>query len=203
MKLYDGGKVPNARRVRVFLAEKGIDVPLVPVDLGRNEHKSDAFTGINPLQRVPALVFDDGGVLTESMAICRYFEEMQPAPPLFGSGARGKAEVEMWQRQLELNLFQPIAHAFRHLHPAMATFEVPQVAAWGEANRARATEYMALLDSHMKGRAFVTGDTFTVADITGLVALDFTRAAKIPVPEGLPHLAAWHSRLAARPSAKA
>ncbi|MCA0423255.1 MAG: glutathione S-transferase [Proteobacteria bacterium] len=203
MKLYDGGKVPNARRVRVFLAEKGISIPIIPVDLGKNEHKSTAFTGINPLQRVPALVFDDGSVLTESIAICRYFEETQPEPPLFGVGARGKAEVEMWQRQLELNLLQPIAHVFRHLHPAMATYEVPQVAEWGEANRGHASRYMTLLNAHLKDRPFVMGETFTVADITGLVALDFTRPARMTIPDGLPHLSDWYARLSARPSAKA
>ena len=127
MMLYDGGRVPNARRVRMFLAEKGITVPMTPVDLGRNEHKSTAFSALNPLHRVPVLVLDDGTVLTESIAICRYFEELHPEPPLFGTGARERALVEMWQRRLELELFFPIAHVFRHLHPAMATFEVPQV----------------------------------------------------------------------------
>lgn len=203
MKLYDGGKVPNARRVRIFLAEKGIDIPLETLDLGKNEHKTTAFTALNPLQRVPMLQFDDGSVLTESIAICRYFEALHPTPPLFGSDARSIGAVEMWQRQLELNLFLPIAYAFRHLHPAMAPYEVPQNAAWGETNRERAVEYMVLLDRHLEGRAFVATDAFTVADITGLVALDFARAAKIALPENLGNLARWHAELAARPSARA
>src|SRR5690242_19172323 len=103
MKLFDGGRAPNPRRVRVFLAEKGIDVPLVPVDMGALEHKSAEVTSRNPLQRLPVLELDDGTILTESVAICRYFEELRPKPPLFGAGALGKALVEMWQRRMELN----------------------------------------------------------------------------------------------------
>src|SRR4051812_9258718 len=109
MQLYDGGRAPNPRRVRVFLAEKGISVPLEPVDLGGLAHKADAFTAINPLQRVPALVLDDRTVLTESIAICRYFEAQQPEPALFGRGALGIARVEMWNRRLEFNLLQQVS----------------------------------------------------------------------------------------------
>src|SRR5213083_673730 len=109
MKLYDGGRAPNPRRVRIFLAEKGILVPIEKVDLGAMEHKSAEFTAINPLQRVPALVLDDGTVITESIAICRYFEALRPEPPLFGRGALEEAFVEMWNRRLELNLYGPVS----------------------------------------------------------------------------------------------
>ncbi len=203
MKLYDGGRVPNARRVRIFLAEKNIAVPTEPVDLGRNDHKTEAFSALNPLQRVPVLVLDDGTVLTESIAICRYFEEMHPAPALFGEGARGRALVEMWQRRLEFELYLPVAYAFRHLHPAMATYEVPQVAEWGETNRVRALAYLAQLDADLGDRPFICGDTFSVADITGLVALDFLKAARIAMPESLSNVRRWHQALAARPGAQA
>lgn len=203
MKLYDGGRVPNARRVRVYLAEKGLVIPTEPVDLGRNEHKTAGFTGLNPVQRVPVLVLDDGTVLTESIAICRYFEELHPNPPLFGTGALGRAQVEMWQRRIELELFLPVAHAFRHLHPAMATYEVPQVPAWGEANRERAQAFMALLDRDLDGRDFITGNAMSVADITGMIALDFLKAARIGFPDGLVNLRRWYDGLCARPSAKA
>lgn len=203
MLLYDGGRVPNARRVRMYLAEKGITVPMTPVDLGRNEHKSTAFSALNPLHRVPVLVLDDGTVLTESIAICRYFEELHPEPPLFGTGARERALVEMWQRRLELELFFPIAHVFRHLHPAMATFEVPQVPAWGEANRARAIAYMRQLDENLEKTTFVAGETFSVADITGFVALEFTKAGKVDIPADLANLHRWHAAIATRPSARA
>src|SRR4051794_41956465 len=130
MKLYDGGRAPNPRRVKVFLAEKGIKVPTEQVDLGKLAHKGAAYTAVNPLQRVPALELDDGTVLTESIAICRYFEELQPEPALFGRSALEKARIEMWNRRLELNLYQTVQHVFRHTHPAMAEMEVPQVAAW-------------------------------------------------------------------------
>src|SRR6185503_19924205 len=126
MKLYDGGRAPNPRRVRVFLAEKGITIPLEQVDLGALAQKSSAFTAINPLQRVPALVLDDGTILTESIAICRYLEALHPEPPLFGTGAKEAAIVEMWQRRVELHLLFPVAHVFRNSHPAMKEMEVPQ-----------------------------------------------------------------------------
>ena len=202
MKLYDTKVAPNARRVRIFLAEKGISVPLVPVDLGKLEHKQAPYASINPVQQVPALELDDGTVLTESIAICRYFEELNPDPPLFGTGPLGRATVEMWQRRLEFGLFATVGQAFRHLHPAMAAMEVPQIAAWGEANKPRATAFLQLLDRHLANRDFVC-DGFTVADITGLVAMDFMKLARIPVPEELGHVRRWHAALAARPSASA
>ena len=202
MKLYDTKVAPNARRVRIFLAEKGLSVPLVPVDLGKLEHKQAPYASINPVQQVPALELDDGTVLTESIAICRYFEELNPDPPLFGTGPLGRATVEMWQRRLEFGLFATVGQAFRHLHPAMAAMEVPQIAAWGEANKPRATAFLQLLDRHLVNRDFVC-DGFTVADITGLVAMDFMKLARIAVPEELGHVRRWHAALAARPSASA
>ena len=203
MKLYDAGRAPNPRRVRIFLAEKGITIPLVQVDIGKLEHRGAEFASLNPMQRVPALELDDGTIIAESMAICRYFEELQPEPPLFGVGALQRAMVEMWQRQLELGLFGPVVFAFRHLHPAMKEMEVPQVSAWGEANKPRALDFLRLLDRHLADRAFVCGDAFTVADITGLVAIDFMKLAKIELPADLSHVRRWHAELAARPSARA
>jgi glutathione S-transferase len=157
MKLYDGGRAPNPRRVRIFLAEKGVSVPMEPVNLGALEHKTQAYTAINPLQRVPALVLDDGTVITESMAICRYFEASRPEPPLFGHGGREAALVEMWNRRLELNLYEAVAAVFRHLHPAMREME-SQVPAWGEANKPRVSKFLALLDRELADRLYVAGD---------------------------------------------
>ena len=117
MKLYDGGRAPNPRRVRIFLAEKGIEVETQQVDLGSLEHKSPDYTAINPLQRVPSLVLDDGSVITESIAICRYFDALHPKPALFGQPGREAAIVEMWNRRLELHLLLQVAQVFRHLHP--------------------------------------------------------------------------------------
>lgn len=203
MKLYDGGKAPNPRRVRVFLAEKGIEVPFVPVDMAAMGHRSEEIRSLNPLQRLPVLELDDGTVLSETVAICRYFEEIHPAPPLFGEGALGKALVEMWQRRIELNLFQPVAFAFRHLHPAMKEWEVPQVPEWGEVNKPKAVDFLGLLDKELAGREFAAGDAFSIADITGLIAIDFMKPARIAVPEELSNVRRWHAALSARPSAAA
>ena len=203
MKLYDAGRAPNPRRVRIFLAEKGVSVPLVPVDLGRLEHREPAYAAVNPMKQAPALELDAGTVITESIAICRYVEELHPEPPLFGTGALGRAQVEMWQRRVEFALLGPVMAVFRHLHPAMAQMEVPQVPLWGEANRPRVTEFLALLDGHLAGRPFLCGEAFTVADITGLVALDFMKPARLQAPPELARVRAWHERLAARPSAQA
>jgi glutathione S-transferase len=203
MKLFDGGRAPNPRRVRVYLAEKGLTVPLEPVDLGAMAQKSPAFTAINPVQRVPALQLDDGTIITESMAICRYFEALHPEPPMFGQGAKDAAIVEMWQRRVELHLLFPISHVFRNSHPAMKEFEVPQVPAWAEANKPRVMEFLTLLDGALKDRRYIAGDRYTVADITGMIAVDFLKPAKLSVPETLTHLKRWHDEVSARPSAKA
>ena len=203
MKLYDGGRVPNARRVRIFLAEKGISVPMVPVDLGRKEHRSEEFTARNPLQRVPVLELDDGTVLTESVAICRYFEELHPEPALFGTGALGKALVEMWNRRAELELYLAVQAAFRHLHPGMAGYEVPQVAEWGEVNKGRAIEAMRLFDRQLAANRFVVGADFSIADIMTFVSVEFLKAARLSVPDDMKHLARWRDEVAARPGAAA
>ncbi|RWA64238.1 glutathione S-transferase [Mesorhizobium sp. M4B.F.Ca.ET.190.01.1.1] len=203
MKLFDGGRAPNPRRVRVFLAEKGIEVPLVPVDMGALEHKQQAVSSRNPLQRLPVLELDDGTIITESVAICRYFEELYPEPPLFGQGALGKAKVEMWQRRIELNLLSSVAQAFRHIHPAMKEWEVPQVPEWGEANKPKAIEFLKLLDAELAQREFAAGDSYSIADITGLIAIDFMKPARIRVPEECTNVLRWHAAISSRPSAAA
>jgi glutathione S-transferase len=203
MKLYDAGRAPNPRRVRVFLAEKGITAPIVPIDLLKLEHKTPAFVAVNPLQRTPALELDDGTVITESIAICRYFEELHPEPPLFGRGALERATIEMWQRRLEFGLLGTVAAVFRHLHPAMAEMEVPQVAAWGETNKPKVMEFLRVVEDQLQDRRFICGERFTVADITGLIGLDFMKPAKLSVPDELTNVKRWHAALAARPSAQA
>jgi glutathione S-transferase len=203
MKLYDAGRAPNPRRVRIFLAEKGLEVPIVPVDIGKLEHKSPAFTALNPVQRTPVLELDDGTVIAESIAICRYFEALHPEPPLFGESALERAIIEMWERRMDLGLLAAVAAVFRHLHPAMAEMEVPQIPAWGEASKPKVLEFLALMDRHLAGAEFLCGERFTVADITGLVAVDFMKPAKIAVPEELRHLRRWHQQVSARPSAGA
>jgi glutathione S-transferase len=203
MKLYDGGRAPNPRRVRVFLAEKGLAVPLVPVDLGALAHKSEAYAAINPLRRVPALALDDGTVITESIAICRYIEALHPDPPLFGQGALETATVEMWNRRLELHLLMPVSHVLRHGHPAMAKMEVPQVPAWADANKPRIEEFLEIFDRALADRPFAAGNRYSVADITGMIAIDFMKPAKLAVPEACTHVRRWHADVSARPSAGA
>ncbi len=203
MKLYDGGRAPNPRRVRVFLAEKGIKIPTEQVDLGKLEQRSDAYTAINPMQRVPALVLDDGTVIAESIAICRYFEALQPDPPLFGRGALEGALVEMWNRRAELHLLLPAASIFQHLHPAMKQMVDPQVPQWGEANKPRVFDFLRFLDNELKSRSFVAGQDYSVADITALIAVDFMRVSKLVVPDSLANVRRWHAAMSARPSAGA
>jgi glutathione S-transferase len=201
MKILQTKTAPNPRRVRIFLAEKGIEVPYEDRDI--MQLKTPEFTGLNAFQRVPVLILDDGTAIAETMAICRYFEETQPEPALFGKGAVGRAKVEMWNRRMELGLLASVAQAFRHLHPAMAPLEVPQVAAWGEANKPRALEIAALMDRELASRRFIAGDEYSVADITALVAVDFMKPARIQRPPELKSLERWHQEVSARPSAKA
>jgi glutathione S-transferase len=203
MKLYDGGRAPNPRRVKVFLAEKGITIPVEQVDLGKLAHKSAAYAAINPLQRVPALELDDGTIISESIAICRYFERLHPEPPLFGTDAKDAALVEMWERRAEFHLLAPISHVFRNSHPAMKEMEVPQVPAWAEANKPRIMDFLELLDRELKGRRYIAGDRYSVADITGMISVDFLKPAKLTVPDNLTSVKRWHEDVSARPSSNA
>lgn len=203
MKLFDGGRAPNPRRVRVFLAEKELEVPLVPVDMGAMGHKQEQVSSRNPLQRLPVLELDDGTIITESVAICRYFEELHPEPALFGKGALGRAQVEMWQRRMEFNLLSSVAQAFRHTHPAMKEWEIPQIPEWGEANKPKALEFLKLLDAELANREFAAGDAYSIADITGLIAIDFMKPARIRVPEECTNVLRWHFAISSRPSAAA
>jgi glutathione S-transferase len=202
MKLYDYGRAPNPRRVRMFLAEKGIKVPTEQVDMMAGAQRTAEYTAINPLQRMPALVLDDGTIITESIAICRYFEAQQPEPPLFGVGALESAMVEMWNRRCEINFLLNVANVFRHLHPVAAALEVPQVAAWGEANKPRVLDFLKIFDEQLGKHRFAAGDRFSVADITALCAADFMKPTKIEMPD-LKNVKRWYAEVSARPSAKA
>lgn len=203
MKLYDNRVAPNPRRVRIFLAEKGMSIPTEEVDIGTLAHKSETFTAVNPFQRVPALLLDDGTVLTESIAICRYVEWLVPDPVLFGRSGIEAAVIEMWERRIEHYLFAPVTHVFRHLHPAMKNLEAPQVPAWGEANKPRVLDALRLIDRQLAEKPYIAGDSFTVADITALVAVDWLRVARLAIPDELVNVRRWHGEVAARPSAKA
>ena len=202
MKLYDTKLAPNPRRVRIFLAEKGITVPTEEISIMGGEHKTDAYRKLSPMALVPALELDDGRVLTETVAICRYFEELHPAPALMGTDAFSKASIEMWQRRMEMELFLPIALTFRHTHPAMAQLE-EQIAAFGELSRSRATRRIDILDADLGKTRYIAGDAYSIADITAMVAIDFGRSARIKVPEAAKNVQRWYAEVSARPSAAA
>ena len=203
MKLYDSKMAPNPRRARIFLAEKGIALPTEQVDIMALQHKTPEYTAINPFQRMPALVLDDGTVITESIAICRYFEVLQPEPPLFGKGAKEIALVEMWNRRAEIHFFANVAAVFRHLHPAMKELEVPQIPAFAEASKPRVAWFLELLNGELAKREFIAGESYSVADITALVAVDFMKPARLTIPDELTHVKRWHAAVSARPSARA
>ena len=203
MRLYDSVYAPNARRVRWFLAEKGVEVERVAVDLAKQEHRAAPYQSVNPFELIPALELDDGTILAESIAICRYIEELHPTPALFGTTPLERAQVEMWQRLAEMQLLYPIAQTYRHTHPAAAALETPQVAAWAESSRAKAMRALKRFDVALTGHRFLAGETFTVADITAAIALDFTRPARIGIPEELAHLKRWREEVGSRAGAKA
>lgn len=203
MKLYNSNLAPNPRRVRIFLAEKDVSIERVEIDLAKLEHKKPEFTALNPFQTIPVLELDDRTRIAESIAICRYIEALWPEPNLFGATPIEQAMIEMWQRQLELRLLLPIAQVLRHSHPHMAEMENPQVPDWAASNRPRALQAMAIVDEILRDRPFIAGERFTIADITGLVALDFARPARIAIPPELVRLNRWHQALKARPSAAA
>jgi glutathione S-transferase len=200
MKILEEKRAPNPRRVRIFLAEKNVEMTSEPVDIMQSAHKTAEFTELNPFQRVPVLLLDDGTAIAETMAICRYFEALKPEPALFGRTPLEIATVEMWNRRAEMNFLLTVANYFRHSHPAMAGLEVPQVPAWAEANRPRVAEIIEIFDRHLATSPFLAGDTFSVADITAAVATDFMRPARLTVPEGAENFKRWYARVSARPS---
>lgn len=201
MKLFDAGKAPNPRRVRIFYAEKNIPLPeIIPVDLAGMEQKTSAFKKLNPSGQTPVLLLDDGAALSETIAICRYLEALHPEPALFGTGAKGQAIVEMWNRRIEFGLYLTAQAVYRHGHPGMAALESPQLPEWAEINRPRVIQNLAILDQQLADSMFVCGDTFSVADITAGIMVDFLRWAKMAVPPDMVHILRWHASLVARPS---
>jgi glutathione S-transferase len=202
MKLYTSKTAPNPRRVHVFLAEKGIEVPRVEVDLGSAENRAAPFLARNPMGQLPVLELDDGSHLAESVAICRYFEGLQPQPDLFGRGAREQAEIEMWNRRMEHELALPVFASFQMTHEFFKG-RVEQVPEFGAASKRKAQARLGWLDGELARRDWIAGPRFTIADITALVAIDFGRVTGIRIAPEQEHLAAWHARVSARPSAKA
>jgi glutathione S-transferase len=203
MKLYDEhNPAPNPRRVRIFLAEKGISIPLVHVPMRQGAHKSAEFMVKNSLGQVPVLELDDGSTLSESVAICRYLEELHPAPALFGGDAWQRAHVDMWTRRIEFALLSRIGAVWINTHKYTAHLGT-QYKDFGEASRVRAVKAMHWLNDELATREFLATDRFSMADIVALTTIDFATFIGIETPAELTHLHAWHARVSARPSAAA
>ncbi len=203
MKLYGAPMpAPNPRRVRIFLAEKGIDLPETPLELRKREHKSDEHRARNSLGQVPTLELDDGACISETVAICRYFEETQPQPPLFGTTPVEKANVDMWVRRIEFNMMTPVGNFWRHAHPYTAAL-LTQYKDFGESNRKAYVGAQRWLDRELDGRTFIAGEAYTMADICALSTMDFASWIGLEPEPALGNLAAWHERVSVRPSAAA
>lgn len=200
MKILEERRAPNPRRVRVFLAEKGIEAAFEQVDIMRGGHKTPEFAKLNPAARVPVLILDDGTAISETMAICRYFEAIHPEPALLGRSPRDIAEIEMWNRRAEFNFLFTVAQCFRHLHPAMAALETPQVPAWAEANKPRVMDIIHIFDEALSKTQFLAGEAFSVADITAAIATDFMRVARLTVPDEATNFKRWYREVSSRPS---
>ena len=209
MKFYDCATAPSPRRVRIFLAEKGITVPVVQVNLREGEHLQPAFRKINPEATVPALELDDGTVINDAVAICVYFEEVHPEPPLIGRTAGERAVIIAWNRRIERDGFYAAMEAFRNATPGLKDRAIPgpddyqQIPALAERGRARVGRFFAGMDAHLASREFVAGPRYSMADITAQITIEFAKWAKLPIPESCPHLARWFAAVSARPSAKA
>ncbi len=204
MLFYDAANpAPNPRRVRIFLAEKDMKVPMKELALVRGEHKAPEFLALNPLGQIPALVLDDGEVITESIAICRFFEALNPDPPLFGKGAKNIAEIDMWMRRVELRLGTPLSMVWQHAHPYTAHVVVPQYKDFGESNRAKVTDAMRFFDTSLADRPWLAGKDYSIADIVLLTMVDFGTFIGMGIPDDMPNLADWQARATARPSADA
>jgi glutathione S-transferase len=199
VRLYEQPRAPNPRRVNIFLAEKGIDIERVNIDLIAGEHKKSDYLAKIGVPQVPALELDDGSILTESVAICRYFEALQPEPNMMGRDVMEQVTIEKWQRLVEFRLFATVAACFRHTNPNLAVLE-DQCANWGEVNRGRLDVRLGEIDRRLEGRDWIAADRLTIADVTALVAVDFLRVIKHQIPESYTNLIAWHERMRARPS---
>jgi glutathione S-transferase len=210
MKLYDAPWAPSPRRVRIFLAEKGIEVAREAIDLRSGEQLGDAYLLINPRGAVPALELDDGEVLCESAAICRYFEALHPEPSLFGTTAIEIGRIESWTRRIEGDGYAAVVYVLRNTVPAFKDRAIPdaglsiaQIPELAERGAQMWDGFTRALDRRLEDREWIAGGGYSFADITALVTIDFARAAKLTVPERLVHLGRWHAEASARPSAQA
>jgi glutathione S-transferase len=202
MKLYDFTLAPSPRRVRVFLAEKGIAIALEQVDIMRNANRTAQFYRMNPLGSLPILELDDGSYLSESVAVCRYFEELHPDPALFGVGAKEQAIVEMWNRRVELSIFAPVGHVWSHLSP-VSEGRSKRIKEFGLIQRDAAIAGFAMLEHALTDSQFIAGARFSIADITTVCMVDFARTVDITIQPEQKNLTRWYAAISSRPSASA
>lgn len=203
MILYDeNNPAPNPRRVRIFLAEKGVTIPTVRVKLAKREHKLEEHRARNSLGQVPTLELDDGTMISESVSICRYLEALHPAPPMFGTTPYEAARIDMMIRRIEFALMTPVGMFWRHAHPLTAAL-LTQFKDFGESNRALYASACQWLDREIAGRDFMAGDAYSMADIVALTTVDFAAFTGLDMPAECGNLRAWHERVSARESAAA
>lgn len=202
MKIYETKTAPNPRRVRIFLAEKGIDMDYVHVDIQNGENLSAAMLAKNPLGKVPILELDDGTCISETDAICTYFEALHPTPSLMGTSALEKATIAMWQRQVEFTLMMQIGMCFQHTTGYFKDRMVPVPEFGAEAGKI-AANYLNVLDARLANHTYIAGESFSIADITALCAIDFGRVVKIRPQDSQVNLLRWYQDVSSRPSAKA
>jgi glutathione S-transferase len=203
MKLHETHTAPNPRRVRMFLAEKGLldKVEIVQIDIQKGENLTPAYTALNPMKKVPVLELDDGSSIAETMAICRYFEELYPAStPLLGTNAREKAHIEQWLRWLEHYLFLPTGMCFQHSSGYFKDRMTPYPE-WGAECGRQVEKFFDFLDAQLAKTLYICGDEFTAADIVAFTSVEFNRVNRIRIKPEQTHLQAWYERMKARPSA--
>ncbi len=209
MKLYEFAAAPNPRRVRIFVAEKGMTLDTEQVNIRAGEQFSDDFRALNPYCTVPALVLDDGTCISESFAICRYLEALKPEPPLMGTDARDQGLVEMWHRRVEIHGLMAIADALRNTaerfqnHAVPSTKSYAQIPELAERGMSRISDFFEMLDERLADSAHVAGEAYSIADILALVSVDFAAVVKMTPPDNLGALKAWHEKVSSRPSASA
>lgn len=204
MKIYEDKIAPNARRVRMFLAEKELleSVEFVQLDLKKGDNRSSEFRAKNVLAKIPVLELDDGEHISESVAICRYFEATNPTPPLFGATPIEQANIEMWQRRCEIYFMNLVGMAFQHTSGFFADRMTP-IKEWGDECYKNASKFMGLIDKHLAGSEYVAGDSYSIADITALCTVDFARVIQLRRDDTMPNLNRWYDVVSSRPSAKA
>ena len=204
--LYDCATAPSPRRARIFLAEKGVAHQTIQVDLKNSEQLSSAYQKINPQCTVPALRTEEGIVLADNAAITAYLEARYPEPPLLGITPNEKAQIASWNWRVEFEGLMAVAEALRNSAPAMANralpgqMDYPQIPELAQRGLARLQQFFGMLDERLADRNFIASDSFSVADITAVVAVDFARVVRIKPGEQHPHLQRWRAAMAQRAS---